>query len=73
MIRGCYVDLMWLLRDFYVMLRLLCYVRCTNRMDKMTPGTNLKLTSNPKPKLYRVVWAKCPKNAYLPHNIRNIT
>ena len=49
---------MWLLRDFYVMLRLLCYVRCTDRMDKVTPGTNPKLTSNPKPKSYRFVWAK---------------
>jgi len=52
----CYVAVtwtcLWLLRDCYVMLRLLCYVRCTNRMGKMTPGTN------PKPELYRVVRAK---------------
>jgi len=53
---------MWLLRDCYVMLRLLCYVRCTNRMGKMTPDTNLKLTRHPKLELYRVVWAKWSKN-----------
>jgi len=52
---------MCLLRDCYVMLRQLCYVRCTNRMGKMTPDINPKLTRNPKPELYRVVWAKLPK------------
>jgi len=29
-----------------------------NRMDKMTPDINHKLTSNPQPKVDRVVWAK---------------
>ena len=34
-----------------------------NRMGKVTPDINPKLTSNPKPKIDRgVVWAKLPKN-----------
>jgi len=33
-----------------------------DRMGKMTPDMNLKLTSNLKPKVHRVVWAKWFRN-----------